>query len=304
MAQHILITGASGLIGKRLTRLLLDKGFRVSHLSQRMKKKNPVRTYLWDVRKQLIDKNCLDDVDCIVHLAGSSIAEKRWTDERKRAITESRTQSIALLYSLMDQRPHQVRTIISASATGYYSDRGDEKMTEESDPATDFLGRCCVAWENAVEEGRRFGCRIVKLRTGVVLDTEGGALKQMSLPVKLGIGSPLGSGQQWVPWIHYQDVINMYLFAIENARLDGVYNMVAPHPVTNAQLMHLIAQKLQKPWWAPNVPALLLRILLGEMATVVLGSTKVSAEKIYLSGYEFAYYTPDDALDALYKRSE
>lgn len=303
MPKHILITGATGLIGQKLTGLLLEKGYRVSHIGRSQPKKSKVKTYLWDIRKQWADENCLNDADIIIHLAGAPIAQKRWTQKRKNEIIESRTQSIALLYKIMRQKPNRVKTVISASATGYYSDRGEELLDENSSPATDFLGRCCVAWENAVDEGKSLGCRVVKYRTGVVLDKDGGALKPMALPVKLGIGSPLGSGKQWVPWIHHQDVLNLYLFAVENEALEGVYNMTAPHPVTNRHLMHSLAKTLHKPWWAPNVPAFILKILMGEMAKVVLASTKTSAEKIYLSGYEFTYVTVEDALENIYKKT-
>lgn len=303
MSKHILITGATGLIGQKLTDLLLKKGYRVSHISRSLPKNGKVKTYLWNVRKQFIDDNCLNDVDTIIHLAGAPIAQKRWTAKRKEEILESRTQSIALLYQVMRQKPNKVKTVISASATGYYSDRGEELLDENSSPATDFLGTCCVKWEQAVDEGKEFNCRIVKYRTGVVLDKDGGALKPMVFPVKLGIGSPLGSGKQWVPWIHYQDVINLYLFAIENEALEGVFNMTAPHPAMNEELMHALAKTLRKPWWAPRVPAFVLKLLMGEMAKVVLASTKTSAEKIYLSGYEFKYVSVEDALKAIYGKN-
>lgn len=297
--KSILLTGGTGLIGKTLTAQLLAKGYQVSHLSRTPGNDPRVKTFLWDVHKGEIDAHCIDGVDIVIHLAGAGIADSRWTDERKKEIIESRTKSIGLVYQLLRTKKHNVNTIISASAIGYYSDRGDELLTEDSPPNNDFMGRCCVEWEAVVDEAEKLNLRVVKFRTGVVL-TNGGALKQMALPVKLYVGSPMGSGKQWVPWIHWQDVVDMYLFAIENQSFTGVYNMVAPNPVTNKQLVHSIAKQLHKPLWVPNVPAFLLKLLLGEMSTIVLGSTKVSPQKIEDAGFSFKYPDITSALKEIY----
>jgi len=235
---------------------------------------------LWDVPNGKIDEHSIDGIDIIMHLAGTGIADKRWTDERKKELTESRTKSIQLIYGLIKNRPNKVNAVISAAAAGYYGDCADELMTEESTPGTGFLSECCIAWEKAIDEGKTPGLRIVKFRTGVVLDKKGGALPQMAMPVKLYAGAALGSGKQWVPWIHWQDVVDMYLLAIGNINLTGAYNMVAPNPATNKQLMKAIAQQLRKPLWPINVPAFVFKLLLGEMSAVILASTKVSAKKI------------------------
>ncbi len=301
MDKHILITGGSGLVGKHLTSLLLDKGYTVSHLSRKENSIPKVKTYLWDVQKGTIDPNCINNVDVIVHLAGAGIADKSWTDERKQEIISSRTQSIRLIYGLLKQGSHQVKKVVSASATGYYSNRGDELLTEESSPAGDFLGKCCVDWEQAVDEGEALGLEILKFRTGVVLTDEGGALKQLALPIKFGFGTVLGTGKQWIPWIHFQDTIDMYLFGIEKP-IVGTYNMVAPNPVTNKQFTQITAKQLQKPLWLPKVPAFALKLFLGEMSAVVLGSTKVSAEKIEKAGFQFKYPTAAAAISEIYVR--
>jgi uncharacterized protein (TIGR01777 family) len=300
MGRSILITGGSGLLGKQLTKALLSQGYTVSHLSRSPGKDPQVKTFLWNVEKEEIDANCINGVDTILHLAGAGIVDKRWTDERKRLLLESRTKSIKLIYEVLKDKPNQVKTMISASATGYYSNRGDELLTEDSPPAHDFLGTCCIEWEKAVDEGEELSLRILKYRTGVVLTKAGGALPQLALPVKFGLGSPIGTGRQWVPWIHHQDVINMYLHAINNDTLTGVYNMVAPHAVTNAELAKSVAKHLHRPFWAPNVPAFMLKLLMGEMATVVLGSTKVSAQKIEGAGFKFMYPDIDSALTEIY----
>ncbi len=301
MGKHILITGGSGLVGKHLTKLLLQKGYTVSHLSRQENNIPQVKTFLWDVAQSKIDENCISGVDIIIHLAGAGIAEERWTDERKKEIIDSRTQSIRLIYGLLKQHPHQVKKVISASATGYYSDRGDELLTEESSPAGDFLGKCCVDWERAVDEGEALGLAILKFRTGVVLTDEGGALKKLAMPVKFGFGAALGSGRQWIPWIHLQDTIYMYLFGIKKP-LTGVYNMVAPNPVTNQKLTVTTAIRLHRPLWLPHVPAFALKLALGEMSAVVLGSTRVSAEKIEQAGFQFKYPQIKEAISEVYAR--
>lgn len=297
--KHILLTGGTGLIGSRLTEQLLRKGYRVSHLSRSSGKDTRVTTFLWDIDKGEIDEHSIDGVDIIVHLAGAGIADKPWTDKRKKELIDSRTKSIRLIYSLLKTQKHQVNAVISAAAIGYYGDRGDELMTEDSPPSNNFLAKCCIAWEDAVDEGKKIGLRVVKFRTGVVLD-KGGALAKMALPVKLYAGSPLGNGKQWISWIHWQDVIDMYMFGIENENLTGVYNMVAPNPVTNKQLTMAIAKQLHKPLWMPNVPTFFLKLLLGEMSTIVLGSTKVSAQKIEGAGFKFKYPEITAALQEIY----
>jgi uncharacterized protein len=297
---HILITGGTGSIGKPLTDALLSKGYKVSHLSRTPGNDPRIKTFLWDVPHGKIDDQCIDGVDIVIHLAGAAIADGRWLDKRKKELIESRTKSIALIYTLIKNRPNRVSSIISAAAIGYYGDRADELMTEESEPGAGFMPECCVAWEKAVDEGKELGLRIVKLRTGVVLDKNGGALPQMSRPVKLFAGAAFGSGKQWIPWVHWQDAVDMYLHAVSNINLTGIYNMVAPNPVTNKQLMKAIARQLHKPLWPVNVPAFVFKLLLGEMSIIILGSTKVSAQKIQEDGFVFKYPELSEALKSIY----
>jgi uncharacterized protein (TIGR01777 family) len=300
MNKNILITGGSGLLGRQLTKALLGQGHTVNHLSRKPGKDPHVKTFLWDVDKGRIDEHCIDGIDTVIHLAGAGIADKRWTDERKRQILESRTKSIGLIYGLMDEKAHKIHTVISASGINYYGSRGDELLTEDSAPAHDFIGNCCIEWEKAVDAGQKFDVRILKFRTGVVLTTEGGALPQLALPVKLAVGSPLGTGKQWVPWIHHDDVIDMYLMGLNDESLSGVYNMVAPLPVTNQQLTVAVAKQLHRPLWAPNVPASVIKLLFGELASLVLGSTKASAQKIEAAGFNFKYPDITSALKQIY----
>lgn len=299
--KHILITGGTGGIGKLITEELLARGHQVSHLSRNPGNNPKIKTYLWNVAKGTIDENCLEGIDTVVHLAGASIAEKRWTEKRKQEIIYSRTKSIGLIYQLIKKKPNQVNTIISASAIGYYSDRGDEILTEDSPPNNDFMAKCCIDWENAVDQGKSLGLRVLKFRTGVVLDKNEGALAKMSQPVKLGAGAPFGSGKQWIPWIHWKDAVDMYMFSIENINLSGVYNMVAPNPVTNKEFTKTVARQLHRPMWPVNVPSFIFKLLLGEMSTIVLGSTRVSAEKIERDGFVFKYPELAEALKDIYE---
>lgn len=298
--QSVLITGGNGLIGNALTDELLARGYQVSHLSRHPGGNKRVKTYLWDITGNKIDEHCIDGVDIVLHLAGAGIADKRWTDKRKQELIDSRTRSIALLYHLIKTRPNKVGTVISASATGYYGSRGDELLTEEGAAGNDFLAECCVKWEAAVDEGKALSLRVLKFRTGVVLDKKGGALPPMALPVKFGLGVPFANGKQWIPWIHWQDVVDMYLYGIDNINLTGVYNMVAPHPATNKQLIKAIAKQLYRPMWPLKVPAFVFRLLMGEMSIIILGSAKASAQKIEHDGFVFTYPQLAGALKNIY----
>lgn len=300
MRKTILITGGSGLVGSHLSKHLINKGFEIRHLSRKPKNLPNIKTFLWDVEKGFIDENCIDGVDIIIHLAGAGIADERWTEERKNLIINSRTNSIKLIYKLLKSKAHQVEHIISASGIGYYSDRGDEILTEESSPNTDFLAQSCILWEKAVDEGKGLNLKITKFRTGVILDKNKGALPKLSMPVKLYVGSPLGNGQQWLSWIHIKDVVNMYTFAVENNGIDGVFNMASPNPSRNKDFVKELADVLDKPLWAPAVPKFVLKAILGEMSSAVIGSTYVEVNKIKNSGFSFEFPTLKLALEDLY----
>lgn len=302
MSKTILITGGSGLIGSFLTHVLLQKGYIVHHLRRNeAQSRNPaIRTFEWDVYRQQIDEKCIDEVDAVVHLAGEGIADKRWTNKRKQQIVESRTESIRMVYGLLKKKKdHQCKLIVSASGIGYYGDCGEALLTEDNPPGSDFLAQTCVKWEKAVDEGAKLGLRIVKFRTGVILAEQGGALPQMAKPVKWGFGAALGSGNQWMSWIHIRDAVRMYVFALEK-QLEGIYNMVSPHPATNKQIMKAIASHLNHPFWLPDIPAFVLKVVMGEMGTMLLGSAKVSANKIQSTGFIFEFLTLQEALQEIY----
>lgn len=303
MIKTILISGGTGLVGKQLVSLLLSKGYNIHLLTRGHEKtdRSGLRIFKWDVNKGQIDEECISGVDAVIHLAGESIGSKRWTDERKAQILESRTKSIRLIYKVINENKNQVNHVISASAVGFYGSRGDELLVEESLPAKDFLAETCIEWENAADEGTELGLRVVKLRSGIILAAEGGILKQMEKPIKFGLGPILGSGSQWISWIHIQDVLDLYVFALENEQMKGVYNMTAPDPVNNSQLTHAIASALKRSPVFFHVPAGILKLALGEMSILALGSTKVSPAKIIWAGFNFRYPNIESALKEIYR---
>jgi uncharacterized protein (TIGR01777 family) len=305
MPKTILITGASGLIGKALTRALIGKGYAINMLTHstaiQTSESALIKIFKWNIDKQEIDPDCIKQVDAIIHLAGESVASGRWDAKRKVRLAKSRIESIKLIYSLLEKDSgHQIKTIISASAIGYYGHRGDESLSEDSPPGTDFLSRLCVDWENTVGDGRALGLRTVCLRTGLVLSKEGGGLGPIVSTTRLGLATVLGPGTQWVSWIHIEDVVSMYIHALENTSIHGVYNMVAPYPVSNQELVKTLAQTLKKPLWLIHIPTCLLHLLLGEMSILLLNSTKVSSDKIISKGFNFKFSNLTAALKNLY----
>jgi uncharacterized protein (TIGR01777 family) len=299
--ETVLMTGASGLIGTHLTPLLQQKGYRVIHLNRSISKGSTVATYLWDVHKQLIDERAVKEADYIIHLAGAGIADKNWTGERKKEIIDSRTEGIHLLSKTIQQTNTTLKGFISSSAVGIYGAVTTEKIYSETDlAAPDFLGITCKLWEGAAEMIAKLDIRVCKIRTGVVLSEKNGALKKMATPIRFFIGSPLGTGKQYVPWIHIDDLCNIYLKAIEDEKMQSVYNAVAPEHVTNEELTRAIARALHRPLLMPNVPSFLLNILFGEMSVVVLKGSRVSCKKIQDEGFAFKYNKLDDALNNLF----
>jgi len=296
MSKKILITGASGLIGTRLTELLLQKGFQVSHLG-RSKKSGAVPSFVWDVDKDELDRQALEEVDTIIHLAGAGVADKRWTESRKREILESRTKSSALLYKVLSGTNHSVKSVVSASAIGYYGfGFGEEVFTEDSAAGTDYLAQVTQQWEAAVDKISTLNIRVTKLRIGIVLSDKGGALVEMAKPIRLGVGAALGSGKQYLSWIHLDDLCEMFIKAAEDQTMRGAYNAVTGDYITNKELTKLIAKVLKKPLILPNIPAFVMRIIVGEMAVIVVNGSKISADKIKSTGFDFRYSNLEDAL--------
>ena len=271
-------------MGTALTDLLLQKGYHVSHLG-RSPSLGKVKCYRWSVTGNYIDPKALEGVDAIIHLAGAGVAEKRWSQSRKKEILESRTKSSELICETLKTQPNQVKVVVSATAVGYYGlSTSDEWYDETCESGNDFLASVCKAWEASTDPIQALGIRLVKIRVGVVLSNNGGALIQMAQPVKWGFGAALGSGKQWVSWIHITDLCQIFLKAIENETMIGIYNAVAPNPVTNKELNQTIAQALQRPLWLPPVPEFALRILLGEMSQIVLTGARVDCSKVKSAG--------------------
>ncbi len=301
MNHKILITGASGLVGKRLTELLLQKGYQVVHLG-RSKKAGAIPSFVWDVEKKIIDTNSLAGVDTIIHLAGAGIADKRWTENRKREILESRTHSTQLLFETLKKENHTVKNFIGASAIGYYGfGLGDELFTEESPAGKGFLAEVTHEWEKQTDRISTLGIRLVKLRIGIVLSEKGGALAEMVKPARYGLGAPLGSGKQFLSWIHIDDLCELFVMAVEKEFMRGPYN-AATDWVTNEELTTAIGVALKRAFGLFRVPGFVMKLVLGEMATMVLNGSKVSSEKIRKEGFQFKYATLKSALSNLLVR--
>lgn len=294
--SRIMITGASGLVGTRLTELLLKKDHEVSHLG-RSKKSGSIKSFVWDIKKGTIDQDAFDQIDTVIHLAGSGIADERWTKERKQDILESRTKSTALLVQKLNEGNNSVKTLVSTSAIGYYGMTLDAKeFTETSQPGKGFLADVVTAWEHEADQLKNK--RLVKIRIGVVFSKNDGALKEIAKPIRWGVGAPLGTGEQYVSWIHLDDLCGIFIKAVEDESMQGAYNATADN-VTNRNLTKAIAQTLHKPLWLPAIPGFALKLVLGEMADLVLYGSNVTSNKVKQTGFTFKFSTLDTALEDL-----
>ncbi len=298
----ILITGGTGLVGKALGQALQEKGYSVIILSRQVDKKSerPGLSYAtWNAETQTIDKEAIAKADYIIHLAGAGVADKRWTKKRKQEIVDSRVNSSKLIVDSLKNIPNKVKVVVSASAIGWYGPDPDipnpTPFAEDAPAHDDFLGTTCKLWEESIEPITQLGIRLVKLRTGIVLSNQGGALKEFLKPLKIGVAAILASGKQIISWIHIDDLVSMYIAAIENQNINGVYNAVAPNPVSNKELTLELARAKKKFFIPIHVPSFILKIMLGEMSIEVLKSTTVSSSKIQLSGFNFKYPAIKDA---------
>lgn len=299
--MKVLITGATGMIGSRLSDLCRESGMIVHYLTtskSKIEKREDYKGFYWDPKSEEIEKECLDGVSTIIHLAGASIAEK-WTSEYKETIIKSRTETAALLYDTLKNNEHQVENFISASAIGKYPDSLEKLYFEDDEVLADnFVGTVVKKWEAAADRFSNLGIDVAKIRVGLVLSEKGGMLEKVRKPIEMNVGAPLGSGKQWQSWIHLDDLAGIFLHAIER-ELTGVYNAVAPNPVTNKEMIKQLADQLNKPLWLPNVPKFVLKTMLGEMSQIVLSSQLVSCKKIEEHGYKFKYSNLSKALEDL-----
>lgn len=291
MAQNVLLTGGSGFIGKHLTDTLLEAGYSVSILSRSERESSEAITYYkWDLNKNYIDENAVLNADYIIHLAGEGIVEKRWTAKRKKDILDSRIKPIDLIFSVLEKNNKKLNAFVSASAVGIYGAVTSHRIcTENTPPANDFLGTTCQKWESAVDKIGSLGIRTVKIRTGIVLGKEEGFLKKMIPTFKSGFGAVLGSGKQYLPWIHIDDLCRIYLKSIEDEKLEGPYNACITDNTTNSRFSKTLANLFGYSIWLPKVPPFLLKLFLGEMSEAVLTGQRVSSEKIQQTGFEFRF---------------
>ena len=288
--KTILITGATGLVGQKLIPVLQKKGYTISILSRTEQQIKGVETYVWDIKKNKLPQEAIDTADYIVHLAGANVGAERWTDERKKAIIDSRVKSGELLLERIRKSPNKPIAFITASAVGYYGLLTSEKIFTELDPpADDFFGKVGKAWEQVMDSTTALRIRSVALRLGVVLDKGDGALRKLSMPLKFGFGTPIGNGKQYMPWIHIDDAVMMFVHAIENNSMQGSYNATAPKHYTNADIMKALCKVKNRIYIPIGPPAFLLKLFLGEMAGIVLEGSRVSSKKILSADFEFQF---------------
>jgi uncharacterized protein (TIGR01777 family) len=301
----VLITGGTGMVGTSLTQLLLSKGYQVIVLTRQPRVSNvPNLTYaVWDIDKGYIDPSAIHNADTIVHLAGAGVADKRWSKKRKQEIVDSRVLSGALLAKYLTENSHQVKTVVAASAIGWYGPDTAQSLINgfvETDPVDGaYLGATCKSWEESVKPIEALGIRLVTLRIGIVLNKKGGALAEFIKPAQFGMATIFGNGKQMVSWIHHHDLCKMMIHGIETASIKGVYNAVSPDPISNKDLIIAIAKKLRGFYLPIPVPAFVLKIMLGEMSIEILKSAKVSSKKIQGAGFNFDYPTLRSALNDL-----
>lgn len=298
MKEIVLITGANGLVARKLSKILVSS-YTLRFLTRHKQSENE---FEWDVDQHFIDASALMGVDHIIHLAGANIAGKRWNKTSKKEIIRSRVESAQLLFNALKEQNLHFKSFISASAIGFYNSTNRAVVnTEESHKGVGFLADLVEQWEQSADQFLTSGIanRVVKIRSGVVLDSKKGALPKMVMPVKNYIGSSLGSGKQFVPWIHIDDICNLYKFALDQSTLNGVFNGVAPSHCTNREFTIEIARILQRTLVLPNIPKVVLKILFGEGSSVILEGSMVSSEKIEKEGFQFQYRTISEALENL-----
>ncbi|SEA96078.1 hypothetical protein SAMN05443667_11373 [Flavobacterium gillisiae] len=298
MKKNVLLTGGTGFVGKELTKLLINSGYTVSILS-RSKRENTesIFYYTWDIQKQTIEKEAVLNADYIIHLAGANIAEKPWTSKRKEEIINSRQQSAQLIYSVLKKNDKKLDAFVSASAVGIYGAvNGEEICTESTALGEDFLGLTCQKWEAAADQFKKLGIRTVKVRTGLVLGKNDGFLNKLTPIFKWRLGSALGSGKQYMPWIHVEDLCAIYLEALKNPNMEGSYNAAISDSTTNAGFSKTLAKVFGYKIWLPNVPGFLIKMVLGEMSKIVLTGRRVSSAKVQQLGFQFKYENLEETL--------
>lgn len=305
----ILLAGGTGLIGRRLTEILTESGFKVIVLTrQQIPQKNSskaIRIAQWDTNQSTVDRWAIEEADAIINLSGAGVADKRWTESRKKEILESRTNSGKTLVKALTEIPNKVQVVVNSSAIGWYGpDPAIPNPTAftESDPHyNDYLGETCFQWEKSIHPVIELSKRLVLIRTGIVLSNQGGALVEFKKPLRFGLAASLGTGQQIISWIHIDDICQLFIKAVTDSAMQGIYNGVAPEPVSNQELTHSLARANNKFWIPVKVPSFVLKLVMGEMSVEVLKSTTVSAAKTIASGFEYKYGRIEQALKSMAK---
>jgi uncharacterized protein (TIGR01777 family) len=288
MKEVVVITGASGAVAKVLAKKL-ENEYTIRFLTRTKKREND---FEWNIENKTIDEKAFENVKHIIHLAGANISEKRWSNERKKEIISSRVDSAKLILETLQKKNIKLKSFISASAVGIYGAITSEKIFKEDDEkGNDFLSEVVILWEKAADEFQEEGIaeRVVKVRIAIVLSENEGALKKMSVPVKFGIGSPIGTGKQYIPWIHIDDLSSVFEFALKNENINGAYNASAPQHTDNENFTKEIAEVLHKPMFMPNIPGFVMKMIFGELSVVLLEGSRTSSEKLQSEGFQFKF---------------
>jgi uncharacterized protein (TIGR01777 family) len=302
MIKNILITGGTGLLGKDLSDYLSKNNYSIAVLS-RNPHKSKVKSFFWDYKKNEIDPEAIEFADAIIHLAGENISNKRWSPEQKKEIMDSRVKTTNLLFDSVKTKKKDLKKFVSVSAIGFYGTfSSDSILTENSPQGNDFLAHVVKKWEDSVLQFETLNIPTVILRSGVVLSKDAGALPKMIKTINLGLGSAIGSGKQYMPWIHINDLVQLFYFTILNNSISGIFNAVASEHVTNKTMMKTLAKINHKPFFLPNIPSFIMRIFFGEMSVILTEGSRISSDKIKDLGYNFSYPDLNSALRNLLQK--
>ena len=302
--MRALVTGATGFVGQRLLAHLQNAVVlsRDGAKAEKELARFGAKAFSWNPQKELAPAAAFDGVDAVFHLAGEPVASGRWTSAKKIRLRESRIAGTRNLVATLAALPVKPKVLVSASAVGYYGDRGDELLEESAAPAGDFLAELCQAWEREALEVQQHGIRVALMRTGIVLGEKGGALSKMLTPFYLGAGAPLGNGRQYMPWIHIEDLVRLMLFAAEHDEVHGPLNGTAPHPVTNREFTKALGRAMHRPTFMPPIPEFMLRLRFGEFGSILLDSQRAVPKRAEQAGFRFDFPELEPALSDIFKK--